>query len=174
MTLFLHTAPDPSDEQWGQLAARGIEIVDSEVAALEVTYDGLTGAKLRSGQVFSRQAVVVMPRLTARADVLACLGLEPTEQEVDGHVVGSYLPADPAGAAAAPGVWVAGNATDLFAGVIDSAAAGLNTGAALNADLIAEDTRHAVAAHRGQREPFSARAEREVRERMLRPAAEGT
>jgi 2-polyprenyl-3-methyl-5-hydroxy-6-metoxy-1,4-benzoquinol methylase len=42
-------------------------------------------------------------------------------------------------------VWVAGNVTDLRAQVISSAAAGLNAAAALNADLIAEDTRTAVA-----------------------------
>ena len=34
-------------------------------------------------------------RGSARADVLASLRLEPTEQQVDGHVIGSYLPADP-------------------------------------------------------------------------------
>ena len=45
-----------------------------------------------------------------------------------------------------PGVWVAGNVADLRAQVIASAAAGLNAAAALNADLIAEDIRPAVAA----------------------------
>ena len=51
------------------------------------------------------------------------------------------------GATAVPGVWVAGNVTDLRAQVIGSAAAGLIAGAAINADLIAEDTR----AGRGRR-----------------------
>jgi hypothetical protein len=45
-------------------------------------------------------------------------------------------------------VWVAGNVADLRAQVITSAAAGLGAAAALNADLIAEDTRAAVAAAR--------------------------
>jgi thioredoxin reductase len=52
------------------------------------------------------------------------------------------------GATVVPGVWVAGNVTDLKAQVISSAAAGLNAGAAINADLIAEDVRVAVAAAR--------------------------
>jgi thioredoxin reductase len=65
-----------------------------------------------------------------------------------GHVVGSYVPADPTGATAVPGVWVAGNVADLRAQVIVSAAAGLTAAAALNADLIAEDTRLAVASAR--------------------------
>ena len=157
VTLFLHTAPAPSDEEWEQLAARGIEVVDGEVAALEVTDDRLTGVRLRSGQRFPRQAVVVMPRFTARADVLTTLGLEPTEQQVGGHVIGSSVAADPAGATAIPGVWVAGNVADLRAGVIN-AAAGLNTAVALNADLIAEDTQRAITACRKQPAAASERA----------------
>jgi thioredoxin reductase len=60
----------------------------------------------------------------------------------------SYVPADPtgAGATAVPGVWVAGNVADPRAQVIVAAAAGLDAAAALNADLIAEDVRLAVAA----------------------------
>ncbi|WP_326636412.1 hypothetical protein OG884_24070 [Streptosporangium sp. NBC_01755] len=90
--------------------------------------------------------------------MLVSLGLEPVEQLVGGHVVGSYLPADPTGATSVPGVWVAGNVADLRAQVIVSAASALNTAAAINADLIAEDTRHAVAAHRRRPEPLSGHA----------------
>ena len=49
---------------------------------------------------------------------------------MNGHTVGSYVAADPTGATAA----------------------GLNAAAAMNADLIAEDTRHAVAAYRARPE----------------------
>ncbi len=52
------------------------------------------------------------------------------------------------GLTAVPGVWIAGNAADLMAQVVGAADAGVRAGAAINADLIAEDTRHAVAAHR--------------------------
>jgi thioredoxin reductase len=76
--------------------------------------------------------------------------LKPTEQLADGLVIGSYVHAGPAGATSVPGVWVAGTIADPGAGVINTAAAGLNTAAAVNADLIAEDTRRAVTAHRGQ------------------------
>ena len=47
-----------------------------------------------------------------------------------------------------PGVWVAGNVADLMAQVVGAAAAGSMAGAAINADLITEETRHAVAARR--------------------------
>ena len=58
----------------------------------------------------------------------------------------SYVPADPTGGTAVPGVWVAGNVADPRAQVIVAAAAGLDAAVALNADLIAEDVRLAVAA----------------------------
>jgi hypothetical protein len=45
---------------------------------------------------------------------------------------------------------VAGNVTDLRAQVITAAAGGLNAAAALNADLIAEDTARAVATMRAE------------------------
>jgi thioredoxin reductase (NADPH) len=89
--------------------------------------------------------VVVAPRFTARADVLASLGLTPTEQEMRGSVVGSTVDADPTGATAVPGVWVAGNLSDMSAQVVVSAAAGLRAGAMINADLVAEDARLALA-----------------------------
>jgi hypothetical protein len=45
-------------------------------------------------------------------------------------------------------VWVAGNVTDLMAQVGGSAAAAAVAGAQINADLVAEETREAVAAFR--------------------------
>ena len=108
VTLLRNTAPEPGADQREQLAARGIAVVEGEVATLEVTGDRLTGVRLRSGQVVPCQAVVVQPRFTARAGVLSSLGLEPAALEMGGQVVGSYVPADPAGATTVPGVWVAG------------------------------------------------------------------
>jgi thioredoxin reductase (NADPH) len=148
VVLFLHKAPALTDEEYEQLAARGITLVSGEVAAIDVADDRVTGVRLRSGEVVRRQAVVVQPRFTARAGVLASLGLETVEQQMGDRLVGTYVPSDPMGATAVPGVWVAGNVADLKAQVIAAAAAGLNAAAAINADLVAEDTRRAVAAHR--------------------------
>ena len=44
-----------------------------------------------------------------------------------------------------PGVWVAGNATDLSAQVSAASADGARVAAQINADLVAEDTDRAVA-----------------------------
>ena len=148
VTLFLHTEPEPTAEESEGLAARGINVVRGEVVSLEVTDDHLSGVRLASGQVVPRQAVVVGPRFYARADVLTSLGITTTELRVAGQVIGTYLPADPTGATAVLGVGAAGNVTDLMAQVISAAAAGLMVGAAVNADLIAEDIEHAVAARR--------------------------
>jgi thioredoxin reductase len=151
VTFFRHTGPELPAEEAAQLAALGIRIVDGEVAGLEASGDRLTGVRLASGEVVPRAAVVVAPRFTARADVLASLGLEATDQEMRGHVMGSAVAADPTGATAVPGVWVAGNVSDLSAQVVVSAAAGMRAGAMINADLIAEDTRRAVTAARNLR-----------------------
>lgn len=75
--VFQHTAPPLTDEQIEQLTARGIHIIDGEVAALEIQDDHLTGVRLRSGEGIPRQAIVVTPRFVARANLLHELGLEP-------------------------------------------------------------------------------------------------
>ncbi|MFJ4527092.1 NAD(P)/FAD-dependent oxidoreductase [Streptomyces nigrescens] len=171
VTLFLHTAPEPSEEQWEQLAARGIAVVDGKVTGVELTDDRLTGLRLDSGRVVPCRAVVVAPRFAARGAVLARLGLEVDEQKGGEQVLGSAVAAGPAGATRIPGVWVAGNVTDPYAGVIQAAAAGLTAATSINGDLVKEDTARAVAAHRARipapREPFAARTEAEVCARVL-------
>ncbi|MDQ0793812.1 NAD(P)/FAD-dependent oxidoreductase [Streptomyces sp. B1I3] len=164
VTLFRHERPDFGDEEYEQLAARGISVVDGEVTGLEVTGDRLIGVRLAGGTVIPREAVVIQPRFTARSGVLESLGLEPTAMETGGQVIGTYIAAGPAGATEVPGVWVAGNVADLMEQVIGSAAAGLKAAAAINTDLVTEDTRRAVEARRA---PFSAEAERLVTERVL-------
>ncbi|MEU7898902.1 bifunctional NAD(P)/FAD-dependent oxidoreductase/class I SAM-dependent methyltransferase [Nonomuraea sp. NPDC049152] len=144
VTLFLHTTEGLGEDE--QLSARGITVVAGQVAELKVKDDALTGVRLADGAVVPCQALVVAARLTAR--VIPGLGLEPVDQETGGHVIGSHIPADPSGATAVPGVWVAGNVTSLVEQVIGAAGAGVRAGAAINADLIAEETRRAVAAAR--------------------------
>jgi thioredoxin reductase (NADPH) len=66
--------------------------------------------------------------------------------EIAGHVAGSYVPADPSGATAVPGIWVAGNVTNPMAQVIVAAGAGLSAAAAIIADIMAEEARLAATA----------------------------
>jgi thioredoxin reductase len=58
------------------------------------------------------------------------------------------IPADAIGRTDVPGVWVAGNVTDLSAQVGAAAAAGAMAGAQINADLVEEETERAMAARR--------------------------
>ncbi|WP_405638413.1 NAD(P)/FAD-dependent oxidoreductase [Streptomyces sp. NBC_00056] len=173
VTLFLHTAPEPGDEEYEQLAARGISVVDGTVSALESENDRLAGVRLERGTLVPVQAMVVAPRFTARAGFLGALGLEATAQEMNGMVIGTRIPADPTGRTAVPGVWAAGNVTELTEQVIGSAAAGLRAAAAINADLTAAETRAAVEARRADFSAasdvsgFSPEAERRVSERVL-------
>ncbi len=148
VVLFQHTGPEPTDDEREQLAARGIDVVRGLVAGLETDGGRLSGVRMAGGDVVARRAVVVAPLFTARAGFLASLGLEAVPQELNRHVFGSAVPSDPTGATAVPGVWLAGNVADLRAQVVAAAAAGLTVAAALNADLIAEDTRAAVTAAR--------------------------
>lgn len=146
VTLFLHTAPDPSAQEWTELGARGISVVDGEVVAVEVADDRLAGVRLASGQVVPIDALVVAPRFAARTAVPAALGLATEDLRLGDHVLGSAVPAGPGGATAVPGVWVAGNVGDLRAGVINAAAQGFTAATEINADLVAEDVRRATAA----------------------------
>ncbi|MDG9700667.1 NAD(P)/FAD-dependent oxidoreductase [Streptomyces sp. DH37] len=146
VTLFRHTGPEPGDREYERLAARGVAVVDGEVTGLEVSGDRLTGVRLAGGRTVPCQALVVAPRFTARAGLLAGLGLETAELSRGGHVVGERVAADATGATAVPGVWVAGDVTDLAGQVVGAAAAGVRAAAAINADLVEEETDRAVAA----------------------------
>jgi thioredoxin reductase len=132
VVLFQHTLGAIEDER---LAARGIAVVEGEVVGLEVTGDRLTGVRLRSGEVVPRQALAVQPRYAARAS----FGLPSTDVAMNGHVIGSAVAADPTGATAVPGMWVAGDVANLRGTVIGAAAAGVSAATAINADLVEED-----------------------------------
>ncbi|MCT9868444.1 NAD(P)/FAD-dependent oxidoreductase [Paenarthrobacter aurescens] len=146
ITLFLNDVVEPTEEEWEQLSARSITVVDGKVRSLEVTDDALSGVVLASGTVIPVEAVVTGTRLEARSAVLESLGV-PLVQHPMG--VGTHVEVNPqGGATSVPGVYAAGNVTDLMGQVMASAAAGVMAGAAINADLITEETRRAVEAAR--------------------------
>jgi thioredoxin reductase len=169
ITLFLHgdmldptgavsDGYGPTEAEWEQLAARGISVVIGPVAGLHVLDDALAGVRLASGRLVPVEALVVAPTFTARTAFLGGLGLTPVPHPMG---VGSHLDSDESGrvlqdGAVVPGVWAAGNSTNLMAQVVVSAAAGLTVAAAINADLLAEDVAVAVSEYRL---PFSAAAE---------------
>jgi thioredoxin reductase len=153
VTLFLHTAPEPTDEQWEELAARGVSVVQGKVEQVDVSDDRMTGVRLEGGKVIPRQALAIQTTVRARAGFLADLGLEPTLVENNGIEVGTAVQVDGRGATEVPGVFAAGNVTNPMAQVMPSAGAGLMAGAGINYDLILEETAWAQSETRsGRRE----------------------
>ena len=146
VVYFSHTAPELTAEQTEELAARDIVVVPGTVASLEIADDRLQGVRMTDGTIVAREALVVGPRFVARSRVLAGLGIEPVS-----HPAGEVIPADANGQTAVPGVWVAGNATDLKAQVVAAAASGAAAAAQINYDLVVEETRVAVEAYRARR-----------------------
>lgn len=144
VTVLRHIAPELPHEQRDQLTALGVAIIEGTVSRVETGDGGLTGVKLDDGASVPLDALIVAPRMTANAELLRPLGLLPAEVRLDGQVIGTQVEAGPTGATSVPGVWVAGNLASIQAQVITAAAAGLTAGAAINADLAAEDARRAV------------------------------
>ena len=144
VTVLRHTAPDLTGEQREQLSALGIAVIEGPVARVETDAGGLAGVRLADGTRVALDALIVAPRMTARAELLAPLGLAPAEVRLGGQVMGTRIEADATGATSVPGVWVAGNLADIQAQVITSAASGLAAGAAINADLVTEDAGRAA------------------------------
>jgi thioredoxin reductase len=145
VVFFSHTLAPPAGEEAEQLAARGIGVVRGAVASLEIAGDRLAGVRLSDGRLVPRAVLAVSPRMVARAGLLEALGLRPA---VHPSGAGEYVPSDATGRTETPGVWAAGNVTDLTAQVGGAAAAGAVAAAAINADLVAEETRRAVGAYR--------------------------
>ncbi|WP_328391232.1 NAD(P)/FAD-dependent oxidoreductase [Nocardia sp. NBC_00416] len=156
IVFFTHDQPEPTPEDAERLAARGIRVVSGTVTGIEVADDRITGLRLADGTVVAREVVALGTRMVARSGFLSSLGLEAAD-----HPFGEYIPCDATGRTEVPGVWVAGNLTDLAAQVGAAAAAGATAGAHINADLVQEEFDTAVAARRAG---FSAPAEARLAE----------
>ncbi|HEY5879330.1 MAG TPA: NAD(P)/FAD-dependent oxidoreductase [Nakamurella sp.] len=143
VVYFAHDS-QTSPEERIELAARGIGVIDGVVAAVETDDDRLAGVRMADGTIVARQALAVSTRMVGRADFLAGVGLRAVEHPSG---AGLHLPVDALGRTEVPGVWAAGNVADPFAQVGAAAAAGAFAGAQINADLVAEETRAAVAAY---------------------------
>lgn len=124
-----------------RFAARRIQVVDIPVTEIESGENRIAGVRLADGQVVPRRVLAVATTMLARTDGVEGLRL-PMEDLPGG--MGRRFVTGMAGATEVPGVWVAGNATDLTAQVGASAAAGALAGARMNADLADADTNAAL------------------------------
>lgn len=138
VTLVRHNDFPMSIDEAAQLARKNIRIIDGPVSRLQVTQDSLRGVQLETGATIACEALVVATVVSARVDMLAPVRLAPQEMRLGEHLLGTYLPVT-RGATAVPGIYAAGNVTDIKAQVITSAAAGTEVAVAINADLAVAD-----------------------------------
>lgn len=143
VTLFLDNDENLSQEESERLAARDITVRVGAVTGLEVTDDQLTGVRLDDGRVVAVDALFVRPRVIANDTLLTALGAETDD---DGSA--SWVVTDSTGQTSVPGVYAAGNVADPVAQVVDAAAAGSRAAICINADLVREDTGHALVRQR--------------------------
>ncbi|MDX2290746.1 MULTISPECIES: NAD(P)/FAD-dependent oxidoreductase [Streptomyces] len=127
-----------------RFAARNIRIIETEVKEVVNDDDGaLAGVRLTDGTFVARRILAVATQMQARTEGLDGLML-PMEDLPDN--MGRRFASAMAGTTEIPGVWVAGNVTDLTAQVGASGAAGALAGSHINALLAAADTDAALAA----------------------------
>jgi thioredoxin reductase len=132
---------EPAPDDRARLHALDIAIVEGPISQLEVDGDRVTRVRLADEQLIEVDVAVVSPRMVARAEVFAGIGVEPTERPA-----GSFIEADATARTSVPRVWVAGNAPDLSAQVCAASAEGARAAQHINADLVMEDADKAVAA----------------------------
>jgi len=153
VTLFLHGADEPTDEQWDQLAALNVRVVTPRVDKLILDGRQVKAVQIDGGQQFEMDAIVIAPKYNVRTELFEALGGEATPTPF-----GRNIEADPRGGTAIPGVFTAGNAGEPMAMLVAGAASGVTTGSAVHGSLAFADL--AVAVER-RRAPFSAAIEAE-------------
>ena len=145
LTVVLHTdlGPDVERDSIAPLEAAGVPVVRGPVRRVVEAPDGsVAGVEMVSGEVLAADAVLVGSRFRARAQVLADLGVEPTDHPSG---AGDIVQVDPmTGETAVPGVYAAGNLTDPSLQVLPAAAHGSRVGAMVAFSLASEDLRTAA------------------------------
>lgn len=142
LTLVTH-AFEPDDEALRMLAAAGVRVVQARAQSVQVEDDAITGLLLDDGRLVPAQAITVASYMRARSEVLTSLGIEPVPHPSG---LGEHVVVDEGRQTSVPGVYAAGNVTDLSAQVMGAAAAGTMAGAMANADLVMSDTRERIGA----------------------------
>lgn len=150
--VFFPNRTAPTADERDRLTARGIRIVEGEVARLVVAQDRLSGVELADGRVVPRVAVFVAPRFVPQGELLTGLGCQVGEN--------GWVAVDATGRTSVTGVWAAGNVVDPRAQVITSAGAGSAAAIAINSQLLDDDVEQAVTDYRAAAEVFSSAMER--------------
>jgi thioredoxin reductase len=124
------------------LQAGGVEVLRGtahrivEGDVVEDDRGRIAGIELAGGRVVDADVVVVGPRVRARAEAFASIGLAPAAHPSG---LGDVIQVDETGATDLPGVYAAGNVTDPGQQVLHAAAHGSRVGAMIAFDLADED-----------------------------------
>ena len=148
IVMVVHDGVELPHEEVEKLGAIGVRFADGTPQEVVTDGDALVGLRLADGSLLERDAIVVATKPHVRADYLGPLGIEPTPFEMAGAVLGSVIAVEPTGATAVPGIFAAGNATDIAMTLMASAAHGNRVGAWINAELANADATKAVEALR--------------------------
>jgi len=145
LTAFTSAAEPLPDEVRARLTARGIRIVATPIASVDVADDALVAVVTADGGRHAVDALFTAPTPRIALDFAGGLDLART----DGP--GSPLAVDATGATSHPRVWAAGNLVAPYGNVPLSMGSGSMAGAGASAGLVAEDAAHAVAQRRAAR-----------------------
>lgn len=126
-----------------RLVARGVVIEEGRAGSVESFEGAIHGVRLADGRLVAADAVVVSPRFVARSELARQLGLDPVEAP---RGVGEMIPTDGRGATFVPGLFAAGNVSDVSSQLLQAAAEGSRVAAAINADLVLEEADATAAA----------------------------
>jgi thioredoxin reductase len=140
VVVLEHTAPLDAATR-ARLAGRGVEVVAGEVVSTVVADDRLVGVRLADGTQVPLDVVAVATRVEPGGELLEALGRDLGLEVVE-HVSGMavHVAVDPTGRTTVPGVWAAGNLAEPMAQVGAAAASGAMAGAAVNGDLVIEES----------------------------------
>lgn len=142
LTVVLPGGVDVQSSTLAELQAGGVSVRRGQVSRIVTAPDGsLAAVELEGRSSIDADAVVVEPRLRARAEPFASLGLRPAAHPSG---LGSFVKTDAKGETTVPGLYAAGNVTDPSHQVIAAAADGSRVGAMISFSLAEEDIRTAA------------------------------
>lgn len=139
ITYFTNGKWAPEGEELRAFEARKISLIDVPVTTIFSNNSTLTGVGLDDGSEVEVDAIFTIPEFRPRDGFLDGLGLERTETPM-----GEFIAADPTGATAVPGLWIAGNVAKHNANVPVSIGDGAMAAALMNHQLVMDDVAKAV------------------------------
>ncbi|WP_284249104.1 bifunctional NAD(P)/FAD-dependent oxidoreductase/class I SAM-dependent methyltransferase [Litorihabitans aurantiacus] len=143
VTFFSHLAGEVDAETLDGFVARGVRVVTDPVERLEVTDDAVTGV-VAGGVTYSVEFLFTGATFRAQDELLRRLGVE-----MDDGPMGPVA-AVTTGRTSVPGVYAAGNVTNVGASVPIVTGEAVAAAAMLNADLVQVDVAAARAARRAR------------------------